>query len=186
MSLFGDDDDLALPRGPRTNHKHTTSALFDDEPAHARTGSGGLFADDLEDNSPWSFPTPKKASARGNLVRNLLAADEVPESYVDAFDALVAGGDGVAGGVSVGAVRRVLQSAGLDEGAKGRVLEVTGLSGRAEGDVVERGEFNVLLALIGLAQEGEDVTLDGVDDRRRSKCLLFSCSRRNDNCAIGV
>ena len=32
-----------------------------------------------------------------------------------------------------------------------------------------RTEFNVLLALIGLAQEHEDITLDGVDERRKSQ-----------------
>jgi sorting nexin-8 len=30
----------------------------------------------------------------------------------------------------------------------------------------------VLIALVGLAQEGEDVTLDGVDERRKSMSFL--------------
>ena len=37
-----------------------------------------------------------------------------------------------------------------------------------------RNEFNVLLALGGLAQEGEVVSLDGVDERRRGMwCFSF-------------
>jgi sorting nexin-8 len=35
-----------------------------------------------------------------------------------------------------------------------------------------RGEFSVLLALVGLAQEGEDLTFDAVDDRRKSELAL--------------
>ena len=35
-------------------------------------------------------------------------------------------------------------------------------------DGLGRNEFNVLLALIGLAQEGEDITFDAVDERRNS------------------
>ncbi len=34
-----------------------------------------------------------------------------------------------------------------------------------------RGEFSVLLALIGLAQEGDAISLDSVDERRRSTSL---------------
>jgi sorting nexin-8 len=44
-----------------------------------------------------------------------------------------------------------------------------------------RSEVNVLLAMIGLAQEGDEVTLDGVDERKRSESPteLFTMALEN-------
>lgn len=75
--------------------------------------------------------------------------------YIDVFDALAHNGK-----VDEGSVRRVVGDAGI----KGvQADEIVRTVGQKE---LGRGEFNVLLALVGLAAEGEDVTLDGVDERR--------------------
>jgi len=160
MSLFGDDD--ALPSRSRS------SALFDDEPTPAAVKtSTSLFADDVGagDDSPWGFPTPKKA-ARGNLVKTLLPPGDVPDTYIDAYDTLLASsGDKI----GLDAVHKLLQDAGVSSEDKSRILRIVVPDGQEPAQGLGRGEFNVLFALVGLAQEGEDVTLDSVDERRRSK-----------------
>ncbi|KAL2357595.1 sorting nexin Mvp1 [Cryomyces antarcticus] len=159
MSLFGTSPD-DLPSRPK-------SSLFDDEPTPAGTSS--LFADETSTSadSPWAFPTPKKA-ARGNLIKTLLPAGDVPDSYIDVYDSLLSSGDKVGGGVSLAGVKRLLSASKLDADNQAKILNIVVPGGQETNLGLGRGEFNVLLALIGLAQEGEDVALDGVDERRRN------------------
>ena len=179
MSLFGDDS---------TASRQTPSALFaddDDAPdadaaAAASTvdrPSPSLFADDLDggggdgggngSSSPWALFTPKQAAARSSLVQTLLPPSDVPQAYTDAFDALLAADDGGSEDgndpLSAGAVQGVLAQSGLDEGAKAQILDVMGVAAERP----NRNEFNVLFALVGLAMEGEGITLDDVDGRKR-------------------
>jgi sorting nexin-8 len=116
--------------------------------------------------SPWSFPTPKRA-ARSTLIKNLLKPGDVPEVYVDVYDKLVSESDGH--GVDIGAIRRLVKLAKLDEETAASIEKTVVTDERAG---LGRGEVWVLLALIGLAQEGEESTLDGVDERRKSKICL--------------
>lgn len=160
MSLFGDDE--ARPRPKQA------SSLFDDEAKPTNRSSSSLFADEsFGDDSPWSFPTPKKA-ARGSLVKSLLPASDVPDSYIDAYDALLEAGEGEGNVVSLGAVRGLLGDSGLPDEAQARILDVVSPRGQERAGL-GRGEFNVLFALVGLAQEDEDITLDSVDERKRSE-----------------
>lgn len=161
MSLFGNDD---IPSSRAA--KQSSGGLFNDDddarPA-ARTGNS-LFADEMDnDSSPWTFPTPKKGG-RASLVKSLLPASEVPESYIDTFDALVEAGDGAGNGISIEGAKKLLASSGIASDAQSKILEIV-----APGqESATRNEFNVLFALIGLAQEGEDITLDSVDERKSS------------------
>jgi sorting nexin-8 len=107
-------------------------------------------------------------------VKNLLPVEEVPEAYVDVFDRLVHEGERLGAGVTLGGVRKVLKDSGVGLEVQGRILGVVLPEGEDEGRGMGRGEFNVLLALVGLAQESEDVTLDGVDERRKSMSVSFS------------
>ena len=167
MSLFGDDtngDPSSVPAS-----RPSAKSLFDDagnqRPASHSTNS--LFADDgnAHGDSPWMMPTPKKA-ARSELIRNLLPPSDVPDSYVDAFDAILASGERSGANVSNAAVRKLLDSADLPSHERTRLIGLVAPDGASNG--LERGAFNVLLALIGLSKEGEDASLDGVDERRRS------------------
>jgi sorting nexin-8 len=158
MSLFGSSPTEAAP----INNK----SLFGDEPARAPAASS-LFADDGA-ASPWSMPTPKK-NARQNLVKNLLPATDVPESYVDAYDSVLNANERTGVGIGLGGVKSVVQSSNLSEQEQSRILNFVIPGGQESANGIGRSEFNVLLALIGLGQEGEDITLDGVDDRRRSE-----------------
>ncbi|KAF1938490.1 hypothetical protein EJ02DRAFT_21214 [Clathrospora elynae] len=158
MSLFGEDD--VPPRAKQS------SSLFDDDPKPAGKTGNSLFADDLDaSDSPWAFPTPKKAG-RGALVKSLLPASDVPDAYIDAFDALLDAGNGEGNGVSLGGVKKLLADSGIPGHAQSKIVEIVSPSGA--GAELGRNEFNVVFALIGLAQEHEDVTLDSVDERKRN------------------
>jgi sorting nexin-8 len=102
-------------------------------------------------------------------VKTLLPASDVPEAYVDVYDRLLVDEGAGAAGVSVDAAKRVLKESGVESEAGRGILKSVG--GEGDGRTLGRGEINVMLALIGLAQEGEEVTLDGVDERRKSTLL---------------
>lgn len=137
--------------------RSTPSTLFNDDDLG---GSGS--------RSPWDMPTPRKQRSRADLLKSLLASTEVPDTYIETFDHTVAD-DGDNGRVTLAGVTRTLAAAKLNADDQTRIASIMG----SDGDHVAlgRNEFNVLLALIGLAQEGESVSLDGVDERRRSKFL---------------
>ena len=153
MSLFGSSPPETTPEA------HTKSSLFDDDDeGKAGNNSGsGLFQDD-------GMPTPKKGG-KTDLVKTLLPASDVPESYIEAFDVL-ANSDYKTerGQFSITGARK------LFEGTRINTEKTLGLvTGGKDAVALGRNEFNVLMALIGLAQEGEEATLDGVDERRKSK-----------------
>jgi sorting nexin-8 len=159
MSLFGDDD---VP-----SRSKQSSGLFDDDQKPAAKSGSGLFDDGFDSNdSPWAFPTPKKAG-RGSLVKSLLPASDVPDSYIDAFDALLHAGDRTGNGISVDGATKLLASSGIPTDTQSKILDIVA---QPDQDVagLGRNEFNVLFALVGLAQEGDDVTLDSVDERKRN------------------
>jgi sorting nexin-8 len=163
MSLFGSSPTESAP---------VNKSLFGEETARPAAASS-LFADDGGGDSPWSMPTPKK-NARQNVVKNLLPATDVPESYVDAYDAVLNANERTGVGIGLGGVKRILQSSNLSEQEQSKILSFLIPGGQESANGVGRSEFNVLLALIGLGQEGEDITLDGVDERRRSEQLSSS------------
>ncbi|KAJ4402578.1 Sorting nexin mvp1 [Didymella pomorum] len=158
MSLFGDDD---VPS------RSKSTGLFDDDQKPAGKSGSGLFDDGFDGNdSPWDFPTPKKGS-RGSLVKSLLPASDVPDSYIDAFDALLDAGERAGNGISVDGAKKLLAGSGVPSDTQSKILEIVA---QPDQDVagLGRNEFNVLYALLGLAQEGDDVTLDSVDERKRN------------------
>ena len=166
MSLFGSSPDDSSPSAQpaRPNQK---SSLFDDEQKPDANSGSSLFNDESTDGaSPWDMPTPKKGG-RSDLVKRLLPASDVPESYIDAFDTLRETNYKVQGGqIGIAGVKKIFEGCGLDASEQDRILKlVTG--GQDTG--IGRNEFNVLLALIGLSRENEEVSLDSVDERRRSK-----------------
>lgn len=167
MSLFGtspDDDDSAAANPSR----RSKSSLFDDEPpTHHRSGSA-LFADDSNSgDSPWDMPTPKKAGQQ-NLVKNLLPATDAPETYIDAYELVLDAGNRVGADVGLTAVRQILSSSSLNAADQAKILNLVLPGGQDSASGLGQNEFNVLLALIGLAQEGEDLGYDAIDERRNS------------------
>lgn len=168
MSLFGTspEDNSAADSARRSK-----SSLFaDDSPFGAGTanfGGASLFADDDGPGSPWSNRTPKRSSKQ-QLVKTLLPDSDSPEAYIDAYNLVLDAGERAGAGVGLTSVRELLSGSGLSATNQARIFNLV-LSGDTErSNGLGRGEFNVLLALIGLAQEGEDLTFDTVDDRRKS------------------
>lgn len=168
MSLFG-----TSPEDPSTGDSaRFKSSLFADEPA---TGGSSLFADDDGDDhsSPWNAQNnTAKRTGRRDLARTLLPNTDVPESYIDAYDLILNSGDRVGSGIGLTSVREILSSSGLTATDQSKILNLVASGDHESFSGLGRGEFNVLLALVGLAQEGEDLTFDAVDDRRKSELTL--------------
>ena len=183
MSLFGSSPENSTPGSAQ----RSKASLFADDALSSsgvnNTGAAtsSLFADDNDTTSPWTTNANKRAS-RTELVKTLLPDTDVPESYIDAYDRVLDAGDRVGAGIGLTSVREVLAGSGLSASEQARVLNlvVSGELDSGRTDIgVGRGEFSVLLALVGLAQEGEELTLDAVDDRRKSEfsyCSLGSFS----------
>lgn len=190
--LFRDDDDHLVPGG---DILRTSS-----QPVNVGGATGGLF-DDVGDGDIWALPAPRSRSvgpgmsvpgpkildtagggASGDwkgVVKTLVneGNSNLPLVYAQVYERVLieypAGGFGT--GISAAGVRRVLEEAGLsdDEGAGRRIKEsVMGVGGIGAEAGIGKGEFNVLMAMIGLAQEGKEVNIDEVDDRRRSTFIL--------------
>ncbi|KAL3444992.1 hypothetical protein BJX65DRAFT_297288 [Aspergillus insuetus] len=167
MSLFGTSpDDSSVADSAR----RSKSSLFADEPSFggggAGFGSSSLFADDDGLSSPWSNNTGKRTSKQ-QLVKTLLPDSDVPEGYIDAYDLVLSAGERAGTGIGLTSVRELLSGSDITATDQAKILNLvlSGDTGRSNG--LGRGEFSVLLALIGLAQEGEDLTFDTVDDRRK-------------------
>lgn len=163
MSLFGSSPDEAAPISTSSKTRYTLFDDDDDNNSAASKSKSSLFAED-DAQGAWGMPTPKKA-ARGELVKSLLDGAEVPDSYIDVFDNLLKS-DGSSGKISPAGVAKTLSAGNLSADAQSRIMSLVTSGGQLSD--LNRNEFNVLLALIGLSQENEDITLDGVDERRRS------------------
>ncbi|PNS19295.1 hypothetical protein CAC42_2472 [Sphaceloma murrayae] len=161
MSLFGDSPPSSSPQKPTTTTTTTSSSLFDSAP-QSKSHSSGLFADDDPQSSPWDMPTPKKA-ARRNPLKTLLPSSAVPDMYIEAFDALLEKEGSASGDVGAATVKAFLATAGIGAGDQERIFAAV----VGEGKRIGREEGNVMLAMVGLAQEGEEVGLDAVDERRK-------------------
>ena len=181
MSLFGSSpDDSSLSTAPTRDQK---SSLFDDEQRPSTKSGNSLFDDQgANGDSPWGMPTPKRAS-KSDLVKTLLPASDVPESYIDAFDIIGASGYKVDGGkIGIAGVKKLFEGSSVDASSQDKIIKlVTGEQAHA----LSRSEFNVLLALIGLSQEREEASLDSVDERRKSELSLqckFTLSAKAPGC----
>ncbi|PBP15828.1 PX domain-containing protein [Diplocarpon rosae] len=143
MSLFGTSpDESSSAQASKSRY-----SLFDDEPSPAPGSKSSLFADDDSPGvSPWGMTTPKKAG-RGELVKNLLPAGEVPDSYIDTFDNLIRGEDGFEGKLTAAGITKVLSSGKIGADEQSRIVSIITSGGQLSD--ITRNEFNVLLALIG-------------------------------------
>ncbi|RCI16008.1 hypothetical protein L249_2506 [Ophiocordyceps polyrhachis-furcata BCC 54312] len=160
MSLFGSSPDAASKTPSRGQVK-----AGPEEGAEA--DDNGLFGGG--DSSPWGLPVPRKQQTRADMIRKLLPSSEVPDSYAEVFTTVLRDDDdddgdgGGDGRVSSAGIAKLFAAARLQPETQARVMS---LLAAGDGASLDSGEFYVLLALIGLAQEGEVISLDGVDERR--------------------
>ena len=169
MSLFGTSPEDSSG----TAFGQQKSSLFSDEPAIGTNPTSSLFTDDGPGAKPLGSHGTKRV-ARHDLVKNLLSDTEVPDSYVDAYDLVLNSGNATGLGIGLPAVREILAGSELDAMDQDKILNFVVPSEGSGTDSLGRSEFNVLLALVGLAQEGDDITLDAVDERRKSKASITS------------
>ena len=173
MSLFGTSTKEPSSSAPSGNQ--SSKGLFADDKPATQHGSSLFDEEDEEatEDSPWSMPTPKKA-ARGDPIKNLIPASAAPDSYINAFDAILESGNSVNGKITSAGVNTMLENSSIPKNDRVSILKLVAPQGLPE-DGLDRPTFNVLLALIGLAQEGEDVTLDSVDERKKSMSVNGGC-----------
>lgn len=169
MSLFGTSPETAAQARPTPAQ---TSSLFDDEPASMSKSNNSLFAEETNTNgdSPWGMPTPKKA-ARSDIVKNLLRSADIPETYIDTFDALLDSGNREGSNLSSAGVTKLFEGSNIESSEQTRLQNIVAPGG-IPSTGLDRSTFNVLLALVDLVQEGDDATLDGVDERRNSMTII--------------
>lgn len=173
MSLFGTSPTQSErePTTPQRPTENEGGQLFgpstpQDAPVKDLFGEGSSGPDD--EPSPWQLPTPRKQQKRADMIRNLLPPSDVPDSYIETFDTVVRE-DGSSGHVTAGGIAKLLAMARLGAEAQARIMSLLTTDDGSSAVSLGRGEFNVLLALIGLAQEGDVISLDGVDERRRGE-----------------
>lgn len=170
MSLFGTSpDESSSIQIKRPEPK----SLFDDQQIPGTTSNSSLFDDNGDGPSPWDLPTPKKAG-RGDLVKTLLPASNVPESYIDVYDTLLESGLKTASAtLSLQGAQKLYEGSGVEPAEQTRILRLVTNGQNAEKGLT-RSEFNVFLALVALSQQNEEATLDGVDERRKSTSKPFA------------
>jgi sorting nexin-8 len=174
MSLFGTspDESSSISQIKRSEPK----SLFDNQQVPGTTSNPSLFDDNGDGPSPWDLPTPKKPG-RGDLVKTLLPASSVPESYIDAYDTLLESGLKTASAtLSLQGAQKLYDGSGIEPAEQARILRLVS-NGQNFEKGLTRSEFNVFLALVALSQQNEEATLDGVDERRKSTCE--PCTARN-------
>ncbi|ODQ55147.1 hypothetical protein SAICODRAFT_17546 [Saitoella complicata NRRL Y-17804] len=133
-----------------------TSALFGDDDGHRAPSS--LFGSSADEHDPWGLPVPKSRKRRH--VGSLLDGVTLPDIYEQAY---VAANPRPSGILPLSSLRTILDSSHLAPHVLNKLLTLV----LPDDGEIGRGEFVVAMALVGLAQEGEDVTLDGVHERRK-------------------
>ncbi|PSR81106.1 hypothetical protein BD289DRAFT_507717 [Coniella lustricola] len=166
MSLFGQSPPDESP-SMHSSFARSRASLFDEDnesttASQTQSASNSLFQDE---SSPWDMPAPRRQKSRADLLRHLLSAADVPESYIEAFDAVVLD-NGSNGKIQASGVSRVLAASKLDADSQAKIMNIIAPGGGVA--ALGCNEFSVLLALVGLAQEGEIVSLDSVDERRKN------------------
>jgi len=156
MSLFGDSPPA-----------RSRSSLFADEEFESAPGS--LFED--SGAGAWNsagLPTTRRG-APTDISKTLLTKENanIPERYNFLYESFLEQfGSPDGNGITLDGVKQVLKEADADGyGVEDKILSILMKGGKQS---IGREEFYVLLALVGLEQQGEEVTIDGVDDSRRS------------------
>ncbi|EPS39193.1 hypothetical protein H072_7028 [Dactylellina haptotyla CBS 200.50] len=161
MSLFGSTP----PNGSPIRNRNS---LFDDDLGGSVTNNrSSLFDDGLDGGSPWSMPTPrsKRSGSNSEMIKNVMRGAFIPQQYIDLYDELST----TFGNVTVGALERLLGESRTKPSDWDRILDLIAGRNRDDGTVVARDGFNVFLALVALAEDGDEyLGFDAVDDRKEN------------------
>lgn len=141
-------------------------ALFGDDTGslHGSTLFGRDSSDKDHPVDPWSMPS-QGTSTDGGKVSRLLNDAIIPDIYTATFNNATP----VAGFVSSDALSGVLASAELSDSQTENILSIIS-QGQDRITSIDRGTWNVAMALAGFAQRGsEELNLDLVDFARTCK-----------------
>lgn len=116
-----------------------------------------LFGDDNTD--PW-LPS-RQTQLRATKISALLDDQDLPIEYLDLYNTVVDGNN-----LSLTRFRHVLVSSGITNHEIETIVSIVLSKNDGASSGVSRAEFNVACALIGLAQEHEEISIDMVDDRK--------------------
>ncbi|CAI2169784.1 19346_t:CDS:10 [Funneliformis geosporum] len=104
--------------------------------------------------NPWDPP------GGGNDISNILSDVVLPEIYVSAFTTASSNG----GRVSISALNKILSISGLPHATIEKILNCAVPTNNTR---VNRGEFNVALALVALAQKNMDVSIENLIEHKQ-------------------
>lgn len=168
MSLFGSSPEDNTPSGStQASAARGRSALFDEDIVPP---SSSLFENDAHSDDPWSFSAPR-TSRRVGLDQLLTESNaKIPEYYFSVFEVLLQQYPSRSrDAVSPDAIEKVLTEAELGNNSRDIVWNILG----EKKDAWNRSEIWALLCMVGLISEGEEVSMDSIDDRRRSEYLAL-------------
>ena len=183
-ALFDDDDDVVNERRRSAAPLSSSRVPFADKNAHDGNDYDGDNHSALLDpsgehssssSSHWGVIPERRTRSRAEVLASLLPVEETPTKYADAYHAALRDDSAGPRGKHVGAVgvAKMFAAAKLRPDQQTHIMNVLAVGDDDDGDsgavALDEAAFGVLLALVGLAQEGEIVSLDGVDDRRRSE-----------------
>jgi sorting nexin-8 len=110
-------------------------------------------------SDPWAPSTSPTGTDRGRRISSLLANALIPSIYTSLYEE---GKDESSGKVSLRAFRALLERSKVAPSQKERIMWIV-THELAVVDSVSPNVWNIAMALIGLAQQGEELDLDTVD-----------------------
>ncbi|CAG8548956.1 20896_t:CDS:10 [Cetraspora pellucida] len=113
--------------------------------------SASFTTDSLNNINPWDPPQPETST--------ILADVLLPEVYNNAFMQAAP----VGGSISISALNKILCISGLPHAT---IEKIINLAAAANSTRVNRGEFNIALALTALAQKNMDVSIETLIERK--------------------
>lgn len=159
MSLFGSPD---VPT--TTIPQKSLSVLFGDDSSVPGLKPSMFNEDKESSHEQWKFPVSDQ-SQRKELMMNLQPSWPIPE-YNEIFNTMSKDSDDL---IVREEVLKVLDCSGLNSDQKLLILKI--IYHESETTRLTRNEFNVLLALIGLAQDYEDISLEKIYEKRQRECI---------------
>jgi len=115
------------------------------------------------------MPSPQSSRRRGgsntDTIKKVMRGANVPDEYHDLYDSLSRD----TGSLTVTQLKGLFEQSSVPLEVRDKILGLVAGRSRDEGTTVGKDAVIVFLALVGLAEEGEeDLGFDAVDDRKRS------------------
>ncbi|KAF8315365.1 hypothetical protein DL93DRAFT_2166737 [Clavulina sp. PMI_390] len=130
--------------------------------------TSSIYSDTASDLDPWGSasitPGQTVPSPSANNFSAILGTAAIPSAYQTAFESVI--GDSFNDGIPLNALIRVLRSSDISASVTDKIISLVSSEPR-----VSRLEFYVALALVGLAQEGADISIEQVAMRAQQDSL---------------